>query len=425
MRNNLRYLTGNILVFALTDLVGNFARMLVFPYASLYVLALGGDASRIGWINFIALLASLFILPLAGYITDHVDRIRLIALAGYLSSLFLVLIILAPNWQVLAVAFFLFGTVVFQFPAYSSLVADSLLPQDRGRGIGAMNTISSSLAVFAPYLAGLIIEKYTVNLGMRILYTTMLVCYLVGTTIQLKFLRENSPTPRRHIVLADLVRALGQAYRAFPSLIKQMPTPLKALAWVVLLSFIINGFTSAFWVVFATEQIRLSTAEWGLILLVEAVIKMAAFIPAGWLVDRLGRTKSLLAALLVSLVFQPLFVIAGGFWPVLLIRLVLAFAFCLAIPACMALMADLVPRPLRGQMMAAIGQGGLMIAPSGGAGGPSLGYLFIPPMMLASLVSGYLYLWHPALPWLFALPVTLISIILIVRYIRDPKEAEI
>jgi hypothetical protein len=71
-----RFVSGNILVFALTDLLGNFARGMVFPYASLYILALGGDAAQIGVIAFLGQLAGLFLLPAAGYITDHADRIR-------------------------------------------------------------------------------------------------------------------------------------------------------------------------------------------------------------------------------------------------------------------------------------------------------------------------------------------------------------
>ena len=89
-------------------------------------------------------------------------------------------------------------------------------------------------------------------------------------------------------------------------------------------------------------------------------------------------------------------------------------------------MADLIPRFLRGQMMAASGQGGIMIGPAGGgAGGPALGYLFIPPVMVASLAGGYLYTLNPAYPWLFSLVTTLLSLMLTFFFIRDPQEAEV
>ena len=85
MRNSLRFVKGNILVFAVTDLLGNFGRSMVFPYASLYILALGGNAAQIGLIAFVGQLAGLVLLPMAGYITDHSDRIQIIVLAGFLA----------------------------------------------------------------------------------------------------------------------------------------------------------------------------------------------------------------------------------------------------------------------------------------------------------------------------------------------------
>jgi len=56
-RRPFRFLHGNILVFSMTGLLGNFCRRMVFPYASLYILALGGDATKIGFVNFLARVA--------------------------------------------------------------------------------------------------------------------------------------------------------------------------------------------------------------------------------------------------------------------------------------------------------------------------------------------------------------------------------
>jgi len=424
-RYRLRLLHGNILVLSFTDLLGNFTRSMVFPYASLYILALGGNATTIGLINLLGLLAGLVVLPIAGHITDHADRIRLLVVSGILSSLFLLITIFAPNWQTVAVASLLFGLIVFQFPAYASLVADSLNPQERGRDLGIMNSISSIPAIFAPFLAGLIIERYSPNLGLRILYMAMFVSYLASAFIQNRFLREPGSTPREPLKLASLTRALAQAYGTIPSLVKQMSAPLKALAWVILFSFMIIGLTSSYWVVFATEQIGLSAPQWGLIMLVEGVVRLVVLLPAGILVDSWGRKNVLLTALVISLVATPLFVILKSMTAILLIRSAMAAASSLAMPACMALMADLAPRQQRGQMMAAIGQGGMMIGMAGGVGGPALGYLFIIPVMFASLAGGYLYTLHPAYPWLISVSLTIISIIVTVLFIRDAKNAEV
>ncbi len=405
-------------------MLGNFARSMVFPYASLYILALGGDAARIGLVAFLGQLAGLVLLPVAGYICDHSDRVRLIALAGFLSSLFLLVMIFTPNWQGIALGSLLTGTVVFQFPAYASLVADSLSPTSRGQGMAAQNAISNSLAIFAPYLAGVVIQRYSADLGMRLLYTAMFVVYLGSAFILLRFLKEPSPTRRDPLRLPVLLNALGQAYRGIPGLVRKMPRSLKALALVIVLCFVTNGLTGSFWVVYATERASLSVEEWGLILLVEAIARLALFLPAGLLVDRWGRTASLNIALASAALATPLFVVLHGFTTALLVRLVLAVAFDIALLACMALMADLTPRSVRGQSMAALGQGGIMPGAVGPPGGPSVGYLIIPPLMVASLAGGFLYTLNPASPWIVSTAAGLLALLLSIIFIQDPERAE-
>lgn len=420
-----KHISGNLAVFAVTDLMGNFGRGMVFPYASLFILALGGDATQIGIIAFISQLAGLFLLPVAGYITDHADRIRVIVLAGVLFSLFMVMMVFAPSWQMIAVASLLTGTVVFQFPAYAALIADSLSPTSRGQGIGLLNTISSSLAIFAPYIAGIIIDRYTANLGMRLLYAAMLILSLVASLIQLRFLKESSTTQREPLHIQAMVHALNQAYRDIPQLIKGMSGSLKILTLIIVLTLITNGLTGNFWVIYATNQIGLSAAEWGLILLVESVVRTLFFFPAGLLVDRFGRTTVLIVALVIFTIASPAFIMFKGIAAIIMIRSAFSIAFVFGIPACTALMADLVPRTTRGQVMAAIGQGGILLGMIGGAGGPAVGYLIIPPLMVASLAGGLLYTLNPTYPWIISAGIGLLCILLSIFFIRDPKHQEI
>jgi MFS family permease len=419
-----RLISGNILIFGLTDLLGNFARSMVFPYASLFILALGGDAAQIGFIAFLGQLAGLFILPVAGHISDYTDRVRLIVVAGFLSSLFLLITVFAPSWQVIALSALLSGAVVFQFPAYAALIADSLSPESRGRGIGLLNTISSSLAIFAPYIAGVVIDRYSANLGMRLLYAAMVVIYLAATFIQIRYLKETAAVRRDVLRAPALLNGLSLAYRGIPGLVRQMSRSLKALTIVIMLTFMASAMTGSFWVVYATERIGLSAADWGLILLVEAVVRLVLFLPAGLLVDRWGRTISLVVALVISTLASPLFILLHGFTAILLVRVVLSAAMVLSIPACMALMADLVPRAIRGQVMAAIGQGGIMPGAVGSPGGPSVGYLIIPPLMVASLAGGFLYTLNPVSPWVLTVITGILSILLTILYVRDPRQVE-
>jgi MFS family permease len=427
VRRALGLMSGNIMILSITDLLGNFSRRLVFPYVSLYILALGGNAAQIGYVTALAPLAGLLMFPLGGYIADRASRVKLIVLANVITSLLVLMRGVAPSWELIAVASLLQGLAAIQFPARSALIADSLRPGDRGKGIAMMNTVANTLAIFAPFLAGIIVEHYGPNFGVRILYTIMLIAYVFMTLINARYLKEPpTKTNAAGFRLSELANTLKESYSGIPAMLKQFPPSLRALAGVIILTFVANGIASPFWVVYAVEQIHIASSAWGFILLLETVVKLLMFIPAGILVDRWGRTTSLTVALFLSLVAIPAFALATTFVAALLIRVILAVAFALTIPACSALMADLVPRQIRGRVMSAIGQGSIMIGPAGGGtGGPAMGFLITIPLMLASLAGGYLYTLNPASPWFVVMGTTAISVVLTLFFVRDPHTAEI
>lgn len=426
IRDALRFLHGNILVIAVTNGLGNFARAMVFPYASLYILALGGNAATVGFIDALFPLTGLLIFPLGGYIADHMGRVKIIGWAGLLAGGAIVLFVFAPSWQFIAVATLFRGVLNLQFPARSAIIADSLSPQDRGRGIATMNTVAGLLTIVAPYVAGLVVEAYGPNFGMRLLYAVMAVAYAGSGVIHLRWLTETSPNAGQRLNWRELPALLKRVYGSIPSTLRQLPRPLRPIAAVIVLSFMANAVVSPFWVIYAVEEIGLSKTNWGLILLLEATLRNIAYIPAGALVDRWGRARSLAAALALALITIPLFVWAPSFGVVLAIRLAVAINQAITVPACTALLADLTPRHLRGQVMGAMGQGGIMLGSAGGGtGGPSVGFVTTVPLMAASIMGGYLYTANPVYPWLFLAGMVGVALILVIGFIRDPQAAEL
>jgi MFS family permease len=424
-RRRFGFMKGNIAVLSVTQMLGRFFRHMVLPYASLYVLALGGDSSQIGVINSLRPLAGLIMFPLAGYFTDRAGRKRLIALAGYLSAATMLIYVFAPSWEWIALAAFLHGFMVFQFPPTSAIIADSLTPENRGIGVATMNTLPSILAMFSPYIAALILEIYDTAPGMRILYALLAGAIATSATINLRFLKETADGGDKGPSLS-VAQIFRDAYGGIPSMLGQLPVSVRALGIVVILGFMANGVATSFWVVYAVEEIGLSTVNWGLILFIEAALKAVIYIPAGVLVDRYGRTRSLMASLLISLFSIPTFILVRGFYPVLAIRIAVGIANVLFIPACSALMADCVPREIRGRVMAAFGRGTVLVgATGGGTGGPGLGFLVTLPLMVSSLAGGILYAANPVYPWYFFLFTILVSIAVTALYVRDPKNAEI
>ncbi len=116
LRKRLEFMSGNMRILTVTQVLGMFFRRMVLPYVSLFILAVGGEPAQVGIINSLRPLAGLIIFPISGYLTDHTGRVKLIALANYLSALTMLLYVFAPSWEWIALGALLQGFMVFQFP---------------------------------------------------------------------------------------------------------------------------------------------------------------------------------------------------------------------------------------------------------------------------------------------------------------------
>lgn len=413
-----------MLILSIRFALAMFIRRMVLPYASLYILAVGGDNAQIGIVTGLLPLAGLIMFPISGYLTDSAGRVRLIALSGYLSASIMLLFLFAPSWEWIAFGTLLQGFMVFEFPPTSAILADSLEPRNRGVGLATMNALSNGFAIFSPFIAGMILEVYGNNIGMRLIYGLYGLQYLVNATIVIRYLNETTPIEKSGKI-PSISTILKEAYGGIPELLRNMPRRVKALGVVLGSGFIANGIASPFWVVYATKVIGLSNIEWGLILLIESITKTMLTIPFGLIADKYSRTKTLFAATVVSLFSLPTLIFASTFRDVLLIRMGVGVAGALFFPASTALMADFVPRELRGRVMAAIGRGSILVgAAGGGTGGPGMGYFFTIMVMTASILGGMLYSMNPIYPWICVFGTVIVQIICVTLFIRDPEKEE-
>ena len=419
------FVRGNILVLTISGSLGMFSRSMVFPYVPLYVLSLGGDPEQVGIVYALGPLGGLLMFPIAGYLADHMNRPRLIALAGYFSAVMLLINAVAPTWEWVAAARLLQGLAVFHFPASSAIIANSLPPEHRGRGMATMAAMAGTVALFAPYLAGTTLDAWGVERGMRILYVAMAAAYAGGATINLLFLKETRQVSPDRVRMDNLAQTFRGVYADIVPMLRGFSPALKAMSVIVTLCFVCNGLAGPFWVVYVTTEVGLSSSQWGLILLVEAGLRNLSTIPAGFLVDHFGRRRFILMVLLFSWVI-PLLLLAGSFAQVLVLRCVIGIISAFFSPAMGALMADIVPSENRGRVMAAIGRGTVMVGgATGGIGGPGVGFLTTLPLIIGSACGGILYAISPSIPFLFVLGAMVVAFALAVGFLHEPKNAEL
>ena len=75
-----------------------------------------------------------------------------------------------------------------------------------------MHTVSGTAAIFAPLVAGLLLDHYGVDTGMRILYGAMSAAYVVGALINLLFITETHREENVHISFSNASEILKRAY---------------------------------------------------------------------------------------------------------------------------------------------------------------------------------------------------------------------
>jgi MFS transporter, DHA1 family, multidrug resistance protein len=426
LTNLFGFMRGNVLVLTISGTLGMFSRSMVFPYVPLYIMSLGGQPAEVGIVYAVGPLGGLLVFPVAGYLADHMNRARLIAFAGFATSLIVLINVFATSWEWIAVARFLWGFIVFHFPAQSAILADSLPPESRGRGLATMTTVSGSAGIIGPYVAGLTLEYYGVDFGMRILYSILAVAYFGSALINLWFIEETREEIDNDISVRNASQTLKNAYSGIPDMVRRFPRSMKALAVVIVLMFVANGVSGPFWVVYAKEVLGLTSSQWGLILLIESIVRSLTGIPAGFIVDRFGRTRFIIAGFLLGSIIIYAFGLVSGFVAVLAVRCLITLVSTVLSPACGALLADLIPRDIRGRAMAAIGRGQVRLgASSGGTGGPGMGFFITIPLMIASFCGGVLFEWDPMSPWVLVPGIMTIAAIIAIFYVRDPHQAEV
>jgi MFS family permease len=415
---------GNLLVFTVGDAVRQLSMFITFPYFSLYVIALGGSPVDIGIVNSLRPLLSLFIYPIAGYLSDHYDKVKIIATTGYLTASLWLIFMLAPNWKVLALGNLLMGAMTFYFPAANSLMAGSLPEGKRGAGYSLWIAIPSAIGIVSPYIGGYLTTTWGVIPAMRFLYAVTFVAALGISTMNLRFLKDESPREPKG-GSESILRVVVNSYRDVVEVLRWLPRNLKYYAVILATSFFFNNLVSSYWIIYAVDVIGLNKLQWGSALLITALVNVVLLLPAGTVVDRIGARKVLTFALLASTVPIILFPFSGGVWGVAAIVVMVSLVSAFLISSAPAYMAESVPPEMRGRVMAALGQGTLFInVRGGGGGGPGMGAVLTIPSILGALLGGFIYQTSHQLPW-FLMGAAMLLSASICAFFMKPSDGEV
>jgi MFS family permease len=410
---------GNVLVLTVSSVLWSMSDSITYAYISLYLLSLGGDYVVIGVVNALSSLAAIVLYPIGGYIADKSGRARLVGISTLLYTSSYALFALARSWQWVAFAVIYQQFVLFYMPAINAIMADSIPVGTRGRIYAMTVGLPEAVRVVTPYLGGYLIAILTLQPAMRVGYTIGFSLGCVVAFIRLKYLKETISD--KESIGRDLPKILRESYKNAFASIRWMLKNIRGYVAVAVIIAITGNLVLPFWVVYALQVKGISPYEWGIILLMAGATRSIMSFVIGDLVDKIGPKKCMLIGFSMSIPCAVLFVYASGFWQMAPIYLILVVGSAFAWIASSVLLADIIPKNLRGRVMSGIGQGiGLGVS----GGGYASGFLLFIPLSIGSALSGYIFTINPTYPWLILAAFMALAAVITILFVHEPTKAE-
>jgi MFS family permease len=261
-------------------------------FLPIYLIALGGGALSVSFLNGMDnLLSALYSFP-GGYLSDRLGYKRallvfnLVAMFGYL------IVILIPTWWAVMIGavFFLSWSAV-SLPATMSLVAAVLPENKRTMGVSMHSLVRRIPMALGPVVGGLLIAWQGEVAGIRWAFIIALVLALIALVLQQLFVEERKTN--------------GAAERNPLKLFGQMsPAFRKLLAADILVRFS-EQIPYAFMAIWVINNNGISPVSFGLLTTIEMVTAMLVYIPVAYLADR-GSKKPFVTITFVFFTLFPL-----------------------------------------------------------------------------------------------------------------------
>ena len=404
-REEFSFLRGNLLVLLTSYVIFGFTTGLFNPFRSLYIRELGASPFLLGLMSSVGSVILALIRVPGAYIADRYGRRNIIVLFTFGAALSYGFYVVAPDWRLIMVAVVVSSLSHIYQPALEAIEADSMPPEKRGMGYMLIWWLPGAPGLFAPAISGYLVETYGLVPGMRMVYVVVFVSALTIALIRWRYLKE---TMAEGAALG--LKELGSAFRDAAGSIREawqeMGREIWFLAAVLLLVSFENPLYNLYYALYAVDVVGVSAMEWGMVSIIGTAAMSIVGIPAGKLIDRIGRRKSMLLAYAFSLPALIAFTVIRGFTQMVLVNISFLVCNSLLFPSFMALQADLVPQEKRGRIM------GLM------------GTLRSLAMVPAGIIFGLLYEVNRAYPYYVGVLVEVAIVLVIVFFIKDPERRE-
>lgn len=229
---------------------------------------------------------------------------NLVSIAGY------ALVLAVPHWGAVICGMFLFlSWTCFSLPASFSLIAETLEANRHLMGIGVQSVIKRVPIMIAPFLGGVLIDRFGIVTGVRIGLLVSIVISSVTLGVQWQ-LRAVSPPALAAPVRWTFWRSLANFNQ-----------PLRRLLLSDILIRFCERIPFAWVVIYAMDYVGADAKQVGLLVTIEVVTATLCIIPASHFADKYGREPFVFVTFIMFSLFPLALWVSGSF-----VMLALAFA---------------------------------------------------------------------------------------------------
>ena len=349
IRDEFGFIRGNFLVILIGWLLVDATREMAYTYYPLYVQALGGSAFTVGLIGSVSMIVEAIGKIPGGYIADKYRRKRLIVVMTFMASIGYLVFALAPTWH-----FILLGAVMSSLcwiytPAFDSIVIESLPEDKRGTGYSLVNLITRVSTTPSPLIAGFLFTTYGLVGSTRMGFLIVAISFLVASILRTRLIETHIERPE--IDARELVKSFSWTRPFIEGLgvWRKFSRSLKALMVVEMLSLIPNVVFNITLIFYMVQELGITELQLSYLGTIIGVSMILLAVPAGKVIDRVGRKKPLLFG--YALTFLALFTfLDASFNLLLLLTPLIALLNVTFYTAIQALYADLIPEDARGKV---------------------------------------------------------------------------
>ena len=314
-------------------------------FLPIYLLALGGGALSIGFLNGMDnLLSALYSFP-GGYLSDRIGTKRALIIFNIVAMCGFLIVIIFPAWEAV-----LLGAVLFiswsaiSLPATMSLIAKVLPLTKRTMGVSMHSLVRRIPMALGPVLGGLCIGIWGERDGVRAAFVAAFLLSFLAIVLQQKLIEDELPRRPEEECSYLPERNPLKLYRL-------MAPNLRRLLIADILVRYCEQIPYAFVVVWCMKTISspISALQFGALTCIEMATAVLVYVPVAYLADRTTK-KPFVVITFVFFTFFPLTLLFCQSFNLLALAFILRGFKEFGEPTRKALIMDLAPENCKAGM---------------------------------------------------------------------------